>query len=103
VVETRDKFSLFGPPGNGGFQRRSQDEFGLLTGVVLTNVAQELKEPDVPRQVAFTHAAEHAQIRLEQRKETLHPILMHLPACVFFPRMIHGSCFRCALWSCRPS
>jgi hypothetical protein len=51
---------------------------------VLTKVAQELKEPDVSRQVAFTHAAKHAQIRLEQRKETLRPILMHVTPGVLF-------------------
>jgi hypothetical protein len=52
----------------------------LLKRVVLTKAAQELQEPDVPRQVAFTHAAKHSQIRLEQGKETLRPILIHLPA-----------------------
>jgi hypothetical protein len=50
----------------------------LLTRVVLTNIAQELKEPGVSRQAAFTHAAKHAQIRLEQRKETLRPLLVHV-------------------------
>jgi hypothetical protein len=46
-------------------------------------------EPDVARQVAFTHAAKHAQIRLEQRKETRSPILMYFPTCVFLLRMMH--------------
>jgi hypothetical protein len=36
----------------------------LLARVVLTKVAQELKEPDIPRQVAFTHSAKHSQIAL---------------------------------------
>jgi hypothetical protein len=68
VVETRDTFSPFGPPGNGGLSRRPQGEFGLLKRVVLAKITQKLKEPDIPWQVVLTHAAKHAQTRLEQRK-----------------------------------
>jgi hypothetical protein len=59
VIKTPDKFSLFGPAGNGGISRRLQDQFGLLEGVVLMKVSQELQEPDVPRQVEFTDTAKH--------------------------------------------
>ena len=49
MVEIRDKFSLSGPTSNGRVSRRPQDEFGLLTRVVLTKVAQKLKELPKPR------------------------------------------------------
>jgi hypothetical protein len=54
VVEIRDQFSLFGPTGYGGISRRPQDQFGLLTRVVLTKVAQELKcDPLVERKFSL--------------------------------------------------
>src|SRR5262249_12010146 len=52
-------------------------------------VAQKLKEPDVPRQVELAETAKHAQVGLEQREQTLGPILMHVPTCVFLLRVIH--------------
>jgi hypothetical protein len=51
-------------------------------------VVQELKESDVSRQDAFTHAAKHAQIRLEQRKEAFRAILVHVPTCILLLRVI---------------
>src|SRR5499427_8530662 len=51
-------------------------------------VAQELKEPHIPRQVGFAHAAKHAQIRLEQGEQALRAILVHVPTRVFLLRMI---------------
>jgi len=60
----------------------------MLKRGVLTKVAQELKEHDVPRQVAFAHAAKHAQIRLEQRKEAFRAILVHVPTCILLLRVI---------------
>src|SRR5262245_27639436 len=52
-------------------------------------VAQKLKEPDVPRQVELADTAKHAQIGLEQREQTLGPMLVHVPTCVFLLRVIH--------------
>jgi hypothetical protein len=48
VVKTPDKFFLSGSPGNGGVERRLQDQLGLLTCIGLTEVPQELKEADIP-------------------------------------------------------
>ena len=50
MVEIRHKLSLVGPTDNGRIKRRPQDAFGLLTCVVLTNVAQELQEPNIPQE-----------------------------------------------------
>jgi hypothetical protein len=47
VVQTPDKFSLFRPAGNRRISRCLQDQFRLLKRIVLTEIAQELKEPDV--------------------------------------------------------
>src|SRR5262247_4067993 len=52
-------------------------------------VAQKLKEPDVPWQVALAETAKHAQVVLEQREQTLGPILVHVPTCVFLLRVMH--------------
>jgi len=65
VVETPDQCSLSGPTSKRRVSRRPQDAFSLLTRVVLTKVAHKLKAPDVPRQLAFTPAAKHPQLRLE--------------------------------------
>ena len=47
MIKTRDEFSLFGPPGNARVERCPQDQLRLFEGVLLTEVAQELKEPDI--------------------------------------------------------
>jgi hypothetical protein len=47
-----------------------------------------LKEPDIPYQVAFAHTTNHPQIRLEQRKETLGAIFVHVTTRVFLLCMI---------------
>src|SRR5919108_5474543 len=52
-------------------------------------VAQKLKEPDVPRQVELADTAKHAQVGLEQREQTLGPILVHVPTGVFLLRVIY--------------
>jgi hypothetical protein len=65
MVQASDKLALSGSARNRGVQGCIQDHFGLLTGIMLTNVPQELKEPDIPRQVELAHATEHPQIRLE--------------------------------------
>ena len=59
MVKTLDKFSLFGPACYGGISGRLQDQFGLLAGILMPKVAQELKEPNIPWQVAFTDTPKH--------------------------------------------
>src|SRR5689334_3601948 len=51
-------------------------------------VAQELKEAHIPRQVSFAETPKHPQIGLQQRKEALRPILMHVPTGIFLLRVI---------------
>jgi hypothetical protein len=46
----------------------------------MPNVPQELKEPEIPRQVGFADATKHPQVGLQQGEEALRPILMHLTA-----------------------
>jgi hypothetical protein len=50
---------------------------------VLTKVAQELKEPEIPWQVQFAHATKYPQVGLQQREQALGAILMHVPARIF--------------------
>src|SRR5215831_12715752 len=51
-------------------------------------VAQELKEAYIPRQVGFAEPPKHPQIGLQQRKEALRPILLHVPTRILLLRMI---------------
>src|SRR5215831_6164012 len=51
-------------------------------------VAQELKEAYIPRQVGFADPPKYPQIGLQQRKEALRPILMHVPMGIFLPGVI---------------
>ena len=57
-----------------------QDHLGLLERRLLPSVPQELKEPEVPRQVGFADPAKHPQIGFKQRKQALRPIFMDLAA-----------------------
>jgi hypothetical protein len=43
---------------------------------VLTKVAEELKEPDIPWQIALADTTKHSQVGLEQGEQTLRSILM---------------------------
>src|SRR5215471_19786794 len=52
------------------------------------NVAQELKEAYIPRQVGFADPPQYPHIGLQQRKEALRPILMHVTTRVFLLRMV---------------
>src|SRR5262249_15293909 len=89
VIKTLDKFPLFGPTGNRGVQGRLQDQFGLLERMQLPKVPEELKESDVPRQVQLAEATEHAQIGLEQGKQALCPVLMHITTGIFLLRVVY--------------
>jgi len=51
--------------------------------MALAKVPQELKEPDIPWQVEFTDTTKHSQVGLEQRKQALGSILMHVTARIF--------------------
>src|SRR5262249_21960367 len=51
-------------------------------------VAQELQEAHIPWQGGFADPPKHPQIGLQQRKEALRPILMHVPTRILLLRMI---------------
>ena len=63
MVQPLDKLPSSGSARNRGVEGCIQDHLGLLTRIVLTKVPQELKEPDVTRQVELTHAPKHLQVR----------------------------------------
>jgi hypothetical protein len=54
----------------------------------MPNVPQELKEAYVSGEVVFAEASKHPQVWLEQGKQTLRPILVHVTTRVFLLRMI---------------
>ena len=54
------------------------------------NGAQKLQEPDVPRQGALAATAQHAPGGLEQRDQTLGPLLVPVPTCGFLLRGMHS-------------
>jgi len=89
MVETPDKIPLPGLASNGRVSRRRQDHLGLLKRRQLMNVAQELQEAHLPRQVGFAEPPQYPHIGLQQRKEALRSILMHVPARVFLLRVLH--------------
>jgi hypothetical protein len=70
MVKTADKLPLSRSARNGWVYGCIQDQLGLLKGILLTKVAQELKEPEVPRQVRFAETTKHSQIGLEQGKHS---------------------------------
>src|SRR5215470_169187 len=55
---------------------------------MLTKVAQELKEPNVPWEVELADTPEHPQVGFEQGKQALGTILVHVSSCIFFLRVI---------------
>src|SRR5437763_15592616 len=44
--------------------------------------------PDIPRQVLFTHATKHSQIRLEQGEQALRTVFVDVTPRVFLLRVI---------------
>src|SRR5215475_8683810 len=56
--------------------------------MALANVPQKLKEAKVPWQVRFADTPEHPEVGLEQGKQALGSILMHLAARIFLLGMI---------------
>ena len=92
MVQAPNKFTPPGSAGNDGVERRPQDQLCLFAGVLLTNVPEELKEADIPRQVAHAEATKNAQIRFEYGEQALCPILVHIPTRVFF--LLAGCKFR---------
>ena len=65
VVQALHKITLSRLARDGWISGRVQDKLGLFTRRQLAKVPQELKEPEVPRQVRFADAAKHPQVRLE--------------------------------------
>src|SRR5262249_10156803 len=49
-------------------------------------VAQELEESHIPWQIRFADASKHSQVGIQQRKEALRPILVHVTTRVFLLR-----------------
>src|SRR5215471_11319278 len=83
MVETPDKIPLSGLARNGWVQRRIQNHLGLLERRQLMKVAQELEESHIPRQIHFAEASKHSQVGLQQGKEALRSVLMHITAGIF--------------------
>src|SRR5215510_13786233 len=88
MVKTPDKIPLPGLAGNGWVQRRIQNHLGLLERRQLMKVAQELEESHIPRQIHFADASKHAQVGLQQGKEALRSVLMHITAGIFLLRVV---------------
>ena len=59
-----------------------QDQRGLLERILGPKVPQELKEPDIPWQVALAHTPKHPEVGLEQGEQALRTILVHVTTCV---------------------
>jgi DNA-binding HxlR family transcriptional regulator len=75
-----DKFSPSGSARNRWVYGCPQDQLGLLKRRQLTKVPQELEERQIAWQIRFADAPKHPQVGLEQREQTLGPILVHVPA-----------------------
>ena len=54
----------------------------------MPKVPQELKDPNISRQVRFAYAPKHAQRRLAQRKQALGAMLMHVTTGLCLLRML---------------
>ena len=74
--------------GNGGSSGRISDQFGLLTRLLVTKVAQELQEAHVVREGDLAEVPKHPRGRFEEGKEALGAMLVHLPTGVCLLRMI---------------
>ena len=88
MVQTFDKIALSGSAGNGWVQRRIHNHLGLLERRQLMKVAQELEESHIPRQIRFADASNHAQVGLQQGKEALRSVLMHITTGIFLLRVV---------------
>ena len=88
MVQTFDEIALSGSAGNGRVQRRIQNHLGLLERRQLMKVAQELEESHLPRQMRFAEASKHSQVGLQQGKEALRSVLMHITAGLFLLRVV---------------
>ena len=76
------------PARNGWVSGRVQDYRGLLTRRQLTKVPQALDKRQRAWQMRLAEASQHPPGGLEQREQTLSPMLVHVPACLCFLRMI---------------
>ena len=86
MVETPDEITLPGLAGNGRVERSIHDHLGLVTRRQLMKVAQELEASHIPWQIRFAEASKHAQVGLQQGKEALRSVLMHVTPRVFLLR-----------------
>ena len=88
MVQAFDKFSPSGSAGDGWIERCLQDQLGLLERILVSKVPQELKEAHVSRQGALADPAQDPQVRLEQGKQALHPILVDVTTRIFLLRVV---------------
>jgi hypothetical protein len=88
MIKTCDKLPLFGSACTRWVERRLSDQFGLLKGIALAQVPQELQESDIPWQVAFTDTTQYSQVGLAQRKQALGSMLVHVTARLCLLRVI---------------
>src|SRR5919108_4319149 len=88
MVQVLHKFTPPGPGGHGRVSRCPQDQLRLSEGILLTNVAQELKELDVPWEVELADTPKDPQVGFEQGQQALGSILVHVTTGIFLLRMI---------------
>src|SRR5499433_399749 len=88
MVQVLHKFTPPGPGGHGRVERCPQDQLRLSEGILLTKVAQELKEAHVSWEVVLADTPKDPQVGFEQGKQALGAILVHVTTGVFLLRMI---------------
>jgi hypothetical protein len=88
MVQAHDKFTPLGSPGNPWLERRLQAPLGLLTRILLMEVAQEFAAAHIPHQGGLPDATDHPPVGCEQRHQALRAMLMPLSTGVFLLGMI---------------
>jgi hypothetical protein len=88
----------FSPPGSTGYgwvERGLQAQLRLLECVLVPNVPQELREPEVPWHVDRADAMKHPQVGLEPGEQVLGSIRVHVTTRLCLLRMlderVHGA------------
>jgi hypothetical protein len=88
MVPVRDELPLSRPTRNGRVSGRGQDQLGLLTRRQRTKVPQEVAESQLAWQMRLAEAPQHPPAGLAERKQTLGPILVPVPAGILWLRML---------------
>jgi hypothetical protein len=92
MVQVRDELPLSRSACKGWVESRVHDQLGLLKRRQLTKVPQELEEAQTAWQIRFAEAPKHPQVGLEQREQTLGPILVDVLAGILFLCRLTKSC-----------